>query len=235
MTILSSPWPQLDDVSLGFHPGELILLAGQTKRGRTWVLLTMANAAAQALQDERVLIFPTTTPARDVHIRLYALRTKQSYNIVRQSAVDHLAEVGERDDRLRIMSFDPCKHSPTFEELTKRSGDGYAGLFVDDMMFACSRYKDYRRREIRYAAELKELAIRRSIPVIATVHSSNNGYAVPQGLSDHADVVLRLDPFNSLSQKPGPRKVIVDAARGFRSGFDISIKFDPAAGEYGGP
>jgi len=234
VTILPSPWPQLNALSLGFRAGELILVTGKAKRGRTWVLLTMANEAARSLPpNRRVLVFPTTTTAREVQMRLYAIRAKQSYNTVRRCAVDQLAEIGERDERIAV--FDPSMLSPTFDALVERAVSPTVGLFVDDMMFSGGRSRDPRRGETHYASRLKQLAISHSIPIIATAHSDRSGYGLPRGLADYADIVLRLDPSNAVAANPRPKKLFVDAAREFHTDDAIPIKFNPAAGEYGGP
>ena len=85
-----TPWPTINDSTLGFNPEELILFAGRSGTGKTWISLMLAHCAWK--QGKRVLYVTTEMSKLRIALRFFALDSKLPYGQVRSGSLDMYGE-----------------------------------------------------------------------------------------------------------------------------------------------
>lgn len=87
---IPTPWPSMDDQTLGWWPEDLILFVGRLGVGKTWILVQCAHRAWQ--MGHKVLIVSTEMNKRQMARRFFALHLEMPYNEVRRGKLGHHAE-----------------------------------------------------------------------------------------------------------------------------------------------
>jgi replicative DNA helicase len=87
---IPTPWPAMDDQTLGWWPEDLILFVGRLGVGKTWILVQCAHRAWQ--MGHKVLIVSTEMNKRQMARRFFALHLKMPYNEVRRGKLGEFAE-----------------------------------------------------------------------------------------------------------------------------------------------
>lgn len=87
---IPTPWPSMDDQTLGWWPEDLILFVGRLGVGKTWILVICAHAAWNA--KKKVLIVSTEMNKRQMARRFFALHLQLPYNEVRRGKLGEFVE-----------------------------------------------------------------------------------------------------------------------------------------------
>jgi len=97
---IATPWPKLDDVTFGWHEKELILVAGRTGTGKTWILLLAAKAA---WEDDKKVLFVTFEMADDViGRRMDGLITGVPYHELRVGELGMVLEEKYKEEMAKL-------------------------------------------------------------------------------------------------------------------------------------
>lgn len=87
---IPTPWPAMDDQTLGWQPEDLILFVGRLGVGKTWALTICAHAAWKAKHD--VLIVSTEMNKRQMARRFFSLHLNLPYGEVRRGKLGEFVE-----------------------------------------------------------------------------------------------------------------------------------------------
>jgi replicative DNA helicase len=165
--------PDLDEMTAGFHPGDLIIVAGRPSMGKTAFALNISQAGAQA--GYRVLIFSLEMSKEQLVSRLLAATAGVNAQRLRTGLQDEdwpeLRRASEEIHKLPIQIDDAS--SQTIYDIRSKARrvqkDGGLGLIVIDYLQLMKPVKSYQQRE-REVAEisrgLKGLARELSVPVV---------------------------------------------------------------------
>lgn len=85
-----TPWPSINDVTLGFWPEDLILFVARSGVGKTWASLMVTLKAWQ--QDKKVLYVTTEMSQMRIYLRFAAIMQKLPYNQVRSGKLSPWAK-----------------------------------------------------------------------------------------------------------------------------------------------
>ena len=88
---IKTPWSSLSDQTQGWHPGELITVAGRLAIGKSWALLLMAMAAWE--DGKKVLFISMEMPLYQIRRRLEALIARLPYNDLKRGRLGDAGEV----------------------------------------------------------------------------------------------------------------------------------------------
>lgn len=87
---IRTPWPTINEMTLGWGPGDLVVYCSRLGTGKTWALLMMAR---QAFVDGYNVLFISPEMAQDrLAMRFYALHLGYSYTDVRHGRLGEFAE-----------------------------------------------------------------------------------------------------------------------------------------------
>ena len=165
---------QLDDLTTGFHPGELIILAARPGAGKTAAALSFALHAASTGQG--CLFFSLEMPLEQLWYRALS----NAGSIPLQRFRDPKALTPSDFEGLTVKTgelgslplwFD-CTASITVEEITIRARsqkkDGLGLIVVDYMQLVNVPGAQYREQEVAHVSRtLKRLALDLNVPVVA--------------------------------------------------------------------
>ena len=92
---IRSGWPSIDAITLGWHPGEFILIVGMLGIGKTFLLLKNAHEAVK--QKKKVMICSLEMPDFQVFRRFISLGSGSPFGRVRSAKLsyDELAKLAE--------------------------------------------------------------------------------------------------------------------------------------------
>ena len=85
-----SPWPTINDSTLGFNAEELILFVARSGIGKTWASLMLAQKAWQ--DDHRILYITTEMSKLRIALRFFALDSRLPYGQIRSGNLDMYGE-----------------------------------------------------------------------------------------------------------------------------------------------
>lgn len=88
---IATPWPAMDDQTLGWWPEDLILFVGRLGVGKTWALVICAHAAWKS-REKKVLIVSTEMNKRQMARRFFSLHLRLPYNEVRRGKLGEFVE-----------------------------------------------------------------------------------------------------------------------------------------------
>ena len=251
ITGLSSSFEEIDQMTSGFQPGELIIIAARPSMGKTALSLNMALNAS--LDGKKVAFFSVEMAKEQLlirllsaltHIRLSALKTG---NI--QQDWDQLMEGATRLSETAFF-IDDSSHISPFEIRSKarrlKAQHGLDLIVVDYIqLMSMKKNIDSREREVSEMSRLlKSIAKELSVPVLALsqlnrgVENRNNRRPLLSDLRESgsieqdADVILMLyrdEYYNSNTTHKGKTEVIISKQRNGPTGTVI-LKWYP---EYG--
>ena len=95
-TGILTPWPSVNDATLGFWPEDFVLYVARMGIGKTWALTIIANHAWH-VQSKRVLFITTEMGREKIFQRWLAVHFKYPYNELRRGKLSAFAEQQMRD------------------------------------------------------------------------------------------------------------------------------------------
>lgn len=87
---IPTPWPTMDDQTMGWWPEDLIVFVGRLGVGKTWTLILVAHKAWQ--EGKRVLVASTEMNKLKMAMRFFALHFKVSYEDLRKGRLGEFVE-----------------------------------------------------------------------------------------------------------------------------------------------
>lgn len=176
ITGLQTGFPDLDDLTGGFYPSDLIVLAGRPGMGKSGLMLSMAYW--MAVSGARVGIFSLEMSAEQLYQRLMALYTGIETKRIKQGFIndDDRARIVDAIEDMRGLSLE-IDDTPgiRLSELLSKARQRHAAapfdaLFIDYLQKIRSgnnHHHDRYREVSEIARSLKDLARELRIPVIA--------------------------------------------------------------------
>jgi replicative DNA helicase len=194
---IATGYPQLDELTLGLHPGELIVVAGRPSMGKTALALNMAeNIAIQSKKG--VGVFSIEMSQDQLVLRMLCSRGRVDQHKVRSGKLtdgDWLKLTGAADALSKAPIF--IDDSPTLSALEMRakarrlkSNSDIGVLMVDyiQLMHGIGRVENRQQEISSISRSIKALAKELEVPIIAISQLSRQveqrgGSRIPQ-LSD---------------------------------------------------
>lgn len=169
-------YTELDDLTSGFQPGEMIIVAGRPSMGKTTLGLNMAENVAVDYQ-KPVAFFSLEMAARQIALRVLCSRARVDSHRMRRCMLveDELAQVGLISSQLEDAPLF-IDDSPSMSVLELRAKvrrlkqrEGIAAAFVDYLqLLHAGERTDSRQEEISLISrQIKALARELDIPIIA--------------------------------------------------------------------
>jgi len=87
---IKSPWPSLDDRTLGWHPGEVIIIVGKKGSGKSWMMNLFAMHAWQ--QRKKCLMVTIEMPEEQMSMRFDSMAAKVSHQDMRKGQITEATE-----------------------------------------------------------------------------------------------------------------------------------------------
>lgn len=87
---IPTPWPSMDDQTLGWWPEDLVLFVGRLGVGKTWVTLIVLHEAWK--NDRRVLLVSTEMNKLNLAMRFFALNLRMPYDDIRRGRLGEFVE-----------------------------------------------------------------------------------------------------------------------------------------------
>lgn len=200
-----SPFPTLDEATQGFHDGEFILIVARQGVGKTWFSNLLAHK--NHVEGLKVLYFTKEMPSRQIARRFDALKFSLPYQDLRSGQLNSFKEVAWRekvqnglpDSQLIIVGEETGGVSHVAAKIERYKPDI---VYIDGMylMDDDQRARDSWLKIGNISRDLKKLAKRVQIPVIATVqfnrqadNSRGDASNIAYGdIAKDADVILGL-------------------------------------------
>ena len=193
---IQTPWPTINDATLGFWPEDLVLFVARMGVGKTWVALQLAGMAWE--QGKKVLI-ATTEMAKDrMAMRYFSYKLKIPYKEFRQGGLDMHTEKKLYDGIYQMMN------SPNLSIVGGDfdfSMDTFAGIVMDekpDLVIVDGAYLmkvpglTRTERAANVFDELKRIAKRSKAAVVATMQF-NREVKINQAKTVQADSIAMTD------------------------------------------
>lgn len=181
---LTSGFGDLDNMTTGFYPGDLIIVAARPSMGKTSFKLSMAMAAARAEPDKSVAIFSLEMSSMQIARRLVSMKSKVSSGVMKrpnmkQADLKRLTDACEELYGLPLY-IDETSDISGFEILGKcrrlKRERGLSLVVVDYLqLMRANRKSENRVQEVSdIARSLKSMAKELGVPVIAGSQLSRN-------------------------------------------------------------
>lgn len=176
VTGVPSGWPDLDDLTSGFQPGEMIIIAARPSMGKTAFCLNVATHAALR-EKKKVAFFSVEMGAESVMLRLLSMVARVSMSDLRVSQIaddgwPKLITAAAQISESGLFIDDSSGISP-FEILSKcrrlKAKTGLDMIIIDYLQLMSLKQKvDNREREVSEISKtLKAIAKELKVPVIA--------------------------------------------------------------------
>lgn len=240
-------FPTLDELSLGFKPGDLILLGAQTGHGKTAFALNAANAIC--IQAEKPLLYLNTEMSQEqLATRWGSILSNQLAQQLRTGSLTNaqLEETKQAYQRLINSNFITCRlASPTagrVDILTRKAKmqHGIEIMILDYVGRMQKLQKGLEEWQVleQIVKSMKELAANQGIAVMVLAQlNENDSIQGAKRMRNECDMVLKLLPADEKAQKeiqartqtqyePFNYSIYVDKARDFEGGRYIPIAFD---------
>jgi len=195
-------WASLDSRDVGFHPGELTVIAGRTGHGKTTVILNLLLHWLETCPNERFLLYSYEIPTDSVLIKLASALSRKnglhgwSYSEIRrwiqtgtigsealgtlrelQAAMDYLQQ---RQDRIEVVyqpdwPVDRLAQDARFRA-SKEGKRPVGAVLVDYLQIVPPPSGGWENRENAVAATarvLKRLAVGLAVPVVSAAQISH--------------------------------------------------------------
>jgi replicative DNA helicase len=193
---IQTPWPTINDATMGFWPEDLALFVARMGIGKTWSALQIAGCAWE--QGKKVLVATTEMTKERMAMRYFAVKLRLPYRDFRQGKLDMVSEKKFYDGIQAMLN------SPNFNIV---GGDfdfameTFAGIVMDekpDLVVVDGAYLlkvaglTRTERAANVFDELKRLAKRSKAAVIATMQF-NREVKVNQAKTVQADSIAMTD------------------------------------------
>ncbi len=178
ITGISTGFSDLDELTSGLHPSNLVIVAGRPSMGKTTFAMNLAENVARGAK-KPVLVFSLEMPSEDIVLRMISSLGRVEQNALRNGRLEdeHWAkitasmEVLSKDFNMHID--DSAGLSPT--EMRSRArkvykeNDGLSLIVVDYLqLMKVPGYENNRTQEVsEISRSLKSLAKELSVPVVA--------------------------------------------------------------------
>jgi KaiC/GvpD/RAD55 family RecA-like ATPase len=193
---IQTPWPTINDSTLGLWPEDLVLFVARMGIGKTWSAILLAGTAWD--QGKKVLIATTEMSKETMAMRYLATKFRIPYGDFRRGKLDSFTEKRIRDGIKAI------ENSPNLNIVGGDfdfSMDSFAGIVMDekpDLVIVDGAYllKVHGLTRTERAAnvfdELKRIAKRSKAAVVATMQF-NREVKVNQAKTVQADSIAMTD------------------------------------------
>lgn len=173
MTGILTPWPTVNEATLGFWPEDFVLFVARLGVGKTWTLTLLANYAWHVCKKK--VLFATTEMSRiKILQRWIAVHYKLTYNELRRGRLDAFAEKKMRDGLAEIQDAEGLDIIGGDFDFRIESLEAAIEYSEPDILFVDGAYllRTSGDGRIEKAAnsfdELKRVAKRNEIPVISS-------------------------------------------------------------------
>ena len=248
--VIATNYYALDEKTTGFHPGELIIVAGRPSMGKTSLLLSMAVNIAGGKDKVPVAFFSLEMSREQCTQNMLCGTAKVPVQILRKrrgisrTYRDTLFEAADRLSDIPIILDDSAMLSPTQLRSRARrlkSSHNIGVVFIDylQLMQGDRRIENRQQEVAEISRNLKLLSKELKVPIIAGSQISRGAElgkdARPRlshlresgAIEQDADVVLMLyrdDYYNENSKEPGITEVIIGKQRNGPTGT-IKLQF----------
>lgn len=249
----STSWPYLDRLTCGFHGGELIILMGRAKMGKSWLLTWMMHHIWS--EENAPCLYITKEMVEDaIGMRTLAVDLGYSFDAIRRGDLSAQQQIRYNDRvdeiqakmhsgeyaRMAIQGFDLLDGSSGVSAIIPRVeqylGDGGV-LFVDGMyLIPDDKGETDWKGIVNVATDLKILAQTYDIPVIVTTQQSMEdksdiprleNAAYGKYIVQYADLILA-GGRSDIDRKANRGNIYILGQReGDIGSFLINMKFDP--------
>lgn len=192
------PWECLNEETGGVSDEDYIIFYGRPKQQKSWALSYMAACTLE--QDMRVLLYTKEMTPENIHRRIVACALQLDYKSLRFAKLDPdkkelLKQYKEHFEdpytkgSLVIVSGAEVQHGTDTVGWLQAKVEKHApdAVFVDGLHFL----SDGSRRQLQdhervrnISRELRQLSLRKKIPVIATIHANRKAAAHSEGNLD---------------------------------------------------
>ena len=254
ITGLSTSFEELDNLTSGFQPGELVIIAARPSMGKTALSLNVAlNAAVE--EKKKVAFFSIEMAKEQLLIRLFSLITQIRLSSLKIGQInkdwDRLMDGAARLSEAQIF-IDDSSHISPFDIRSKarrlKSKTGLDLIVVDYIqLMSMKKNIDSREREVSEISRLlKSIAKELGVPVIALsqlnrgVENRTNRRPLLSDLRESgsieqdADVIIMLyrdDYYNTQSTQKGKTELIVSKQRNGPTGT-VTLNWRPEFGKF---
>jgi replicative DNA helicase len=206
---IKSPWPSLDDRTLGWHPGEVIVIVGKKGSGKSWMMNLFAMTAWQ--QKKKCLTVTIEMPEEQMSMRFDSMAARISHQDIRKGQVDGFAEK-KFEERLKEMEENDTPVFMADSNAVRRVEDLERLIIAKkpDVVFLDGLYilgweskSNLWERVTRNMTALKMIALRTATPIIATTQFSrkqkrgsldgdDDDISYSDAIGQFADIILAL-------------------------------------------
>lgn len=175
----TTPFPTLDEATRGIHDGEFILIVARQGVGKTWLSNVLAHENLK--KGLKVLYFTKEMPSAQIARRFDALVYDLPYQDLRRGALDSFRERGWRENvdapqvqgDLVIVGEESGGVGHVAAKIERHKPDI---VYIDGMylMDDDQRARDQWQRIGNISRDLKRLAKRTNLPILATVQFNRN-------------------------------------------------------------
>jgi replicative DNA helicase len=203
-----TPWEAMNEMTLGWWPGDFVVFVARMGVGKTFLMLMLARQAW--LEGKKVLFVGTEMPRSKLALRFYAIHLKLPYQDLRKGQLASPQEAALREgikdlessEGLDVVGDDFDASIAEIEAAVEEVKPDI--LFVDGLYLVQNEGKDRHTRVSNTADDLKKLARRKGIPVVTSTqfnrevgdNSKSKVSAANVGISDvigwNADVMFGL-------------------------------------------
>lgn len=168
-----TPWPTVNEATLGFWPEDFILYVARLGVGKTWALVIIANHA-WSVQKKRVLFITTEMGREKIYQRWIAVHKKYPYDLLRKGMLGAFSEQVmfdwiekvQHDDGLYIIGGDFDFRIESVEAaIEEREPDI---IFLDGAYLLKVEGASRQERAANSYDELKRIAKRNHLPLVAS-------------------------------------------------------------------
>jgi replicative DNA helicase len=89
---IQTPWPTMNEQTLGWWPEDLALFVGRLGVGKTWTLLLCAHAAWASESSPRILLISTEMNKVKMAMRFFSLHLRMPYDDIRRGRLGEFVE-----------------------------------------------------------------------------------------------------------------------------------------------
>lgn len=243
---------QLDEMTCGLQPGDLVLLAARPSMGKTALALAICAAAVRGKTDDYVFVYSMEMTEEQLSMRLMSMEGRVELTRLRSASLGDeewarlsqaMKEIIQWNNRLIID--DTSYQTPaTLRARTRRYVRKYGNpslIMVDYLQLICSPEQENRTQEIaEISRSLKAMGKEFGCPVLALSQLNrqveqradkrpNNGDLRDSGaLEQDADLIMfiyRDEVYNPGTMTPGVAEIIIGKQRQGPTGT-VKVQFD---------
>lgn len=176
-------WDTLDEATCGLMGGDLVVIAGRPSMGKSWLLMEMAYAASRA--NNPIAFISMEMGMRQIARRWLGRSTRINPNFIRSGEIGSHPEqrmmqaIDSESDRspVHLLSGDMKKDCGAIEEMVLEFTPSCVYVDAAYLLSPSGRKMGYISRWESISEvirELKQIAIRYDIPVVASVQFNRN-------------------------------------------------------------